>query len=353
MSLGALDYEIDDNSSRGGTAAQAANPGQATEGSWVSRMTDSLRQTGFRKLISRAARVHPCIIGGKRVLVYERGLRRNQPEAYEEILDFAERNGFKVKEDRRDPATNKNACLFERRTASTAPMVLLAGALLAQGVAQANVNEEIGTLQVMPDVEVLGEHESSERPYLVRDGKRFISGPYGEVESILAVATQAKQSGSLQRVSTREIKMPQEYVGGYINRYDYSFPASCGGGKYSYFEGEGFGALGYHHGDKVILDVLVGGGAFAAPKLWGPYDQVLYDNHEMQLMMGNGKQDGMGLLKASYSIGMTALMADEDFRDYGNNYTANVQAAVACTDAGSEEKPVIHQAARDKVSPIR
>jgi len=353
MSLSAINYDTVNATRMGGAAALSSTAGEDSGRSWVDRITDSIRQTGFKKMMFKAAKVHPCIIGGNRVLVYEHGLCKSHPEAYEEILNFAETNGFKVKEDRRQPESNQSDRTFERRLAKTAPMVLLAGALFAQGAVQAGVGDSADGPQIMPDVEVMGEHESSERAYLVRDGKRFISGPYGEVESILAVAIEAKQAGTLKRVSTRDIKMPQEYVGGYINRYDYQFPESCGGGKYSYYEGEGFGALGYHHGKKVVLDVLVGGGAFAAPKLWGPYDQVLYDNHEMQLMMGSGKHDGMGLLKASYSIGMTAVMADEDLEEYGDSYSSNVQAAVECTDVVKEKKPVIRQASADKVSPFR
>lgn len=73
---------------------------------------------------------------------------------------------------------------------------------------------------------------------------------------------------------------------------------------------------------KVVLDVLVGGGAFSSPKLWGPYDQLLgdKDNSSMQLMMGDGSKDGMGLLKASYAIGYTAVMAEEDYSTLGYAY---------------------------------
>jgi hypothetical protein len=112
--------------------------------------------------------------------------------------------------------------------------------------------------------------------------------------------------------------------------------------------GEGFDALGYHHGDKVIFDVLVGGGPFSSPKLWGPYDQVLNDNIEMHLMMGNGKKDGMGLLKASYAIGMTPILPDEDFNEYGSVYTSNTTTSMQCIDDGVKAAPVLRQAKLDK-----
>ena len=74
----------------------------------------------------------------------------------------------------------------------------------------------------------------------------------------------------------------------------------------------------------------------------------------MQLMMGDGKKDGMGLLKASYSIGMTAIMADEDFKEYGDSYSSGIQAAAECTNLANDKKnPVIRQASIEKFSPFR
>ena len=45
----------------------------------------------------------------------------------------------------------------------------------------------------------------------------------------------------------------------------------------------------------------------------------------MHLMMGDGSKDGMGLLKASYAIGYTAVMAEEDYATLGNAYSGAVQ----------------------------
>ena len=48
----------------------------------------------------------------------------------------------------------------------------------------------------------------------------------------------------------------------------------------------------------------------------------------MQLMMGDGSKDGMGLLKASYAIGYTAVMAEEDYSNLGNAYGTAVNETV-------------------------
>ena len=313
---------------------------------WVDRMVRTMGHNDLQKQMKYAATVHPCVIDGERVLVYEKNLQKKDREGYKQLRDFSEANGFKLKEDQR---RNLKCVRHERRT-KMMPMMVLGASLFMQNSVQAEQSNPLdvsSATSVIPAVEVLGMKHSSDRPYLQRDGKRFISGPYGEMEAIFAVSAEIKSKGKLKRVSTRGMTMPSDYISKFVNRYDYKFPAECGGGTYSYYEGEGFGALGYHHGEKIVLDVLAGGGPFSSPQLWGPYDQVLNDNIEMHLMMGDGKKDGMGLLKASYTIGMTPVMADEDFEEYGASYTSNTMASMNCINNNEKPSPVIRQAKAD------
>jgi uncharacterized protein DUF3579 len=295
--------------------------------SWIERISESFLKNKVNRHLKKATKVHPCIINNQRVLVHEHGLQTNNPEAYEQLKAYAKANNFGIKEDQRSK-TNKPV-KFERRMAKSLPMLFLASGIFMSGTATAGgITAPGADIKVMADVEVTGEYDRNDRAYSQENGKRFITNPYGETESILAIAAQTKAEGKLKRVSTRGIKMPQGYVGGFINKYERTF---ANGETFSYYEGEGFGALGYHAGDgKVILDVLVGGGAFSAPKLWGPYDQLLgdKDNSSMQLMMGDGSKDGMGLLKASYAIGYTAVLAEEDYSTLGNAYGTAVNETV-------------------------
>jgi hypothetical protein len=315
---------------------------------WLDRMIHCVKSKRVNKSFHSSTVVHPCVINGERVLVYEKGLRRRNPKAYNNLGAFAEENNFSLKEDERN---KKKEVSFERRRAKTAPLLLLASGLFMNGVAtaeQEKVSSEYSN-QPIPEITVkaVREKKAWERSYSVKNGKRFVTDPYGDVESILKVASEAKKQGRLKRVSTRGIKMPQEYVGGVLNRYDYKFPEECGGQKFSYYEGEGFGALGYHNGSGVILDVMVGGGPFTAPQLWGPYDQILGDKHNstMRLMMGDGGKDGMGLLKAAYAIGMTAKMPRSDFKDFGDQYMQAVNHTANCMiNFDSPSMPVLQQA---------
>tara|TARA_R110002072_G_C7974544_1_gene535209 strand:+ start:9394 stop:10404 length:1011 start_codon:yes stop_codon:yes gene_type:complete len=295
-------------------------------GNWIERVTETFLKNKINRNLKKATKVHPCIINNHRVLVHEYGLMKQSPEAYEQLKAYAEQNSFAIKEDQR-VKTNKPV-KFERRLAKSLPLLFLAsGIFMSNAAAAADISPNSG-ISVMSDIEVTGTYDRNDRAYTQENGKRFITNPYGETESILAVAAEAKAKGKLKRVSTRKIKMPSGYVGGFINRYQHTF---ANGETFSYYEGEGFGALGYHAGEgKVVLDVLVGGGAFGAPKLWGPYDQILgdKDNSSMQLMMGDGSKDGMGLLKASYAIGYTAVMAEEDYSTIGNAYGSAINDTV-------------------------
>lgn len=295
--------------------------------SWIERVSESFLKNRFNRQLKKATKVHPCIINNHRVLVHEYGLQEQNPEAFEQLKAYAQTNNFGIKEDQR--VKGNKTVKFERRMAKSLPMLFLASGIFMSGTGfAAGIPTPDSEIKVMSDVEVTGQYDHSDRAYTQENGKRFITNPYGETESILAVAAQTKAEGKLKRVSTRGIKMPSGYVGGFINKYERTFP---NGETFSYYEGEGFGALGYHAGDgKVVLDVLVGGGAFSSPKLWGPYDQLLgdKDNSSMQLMMGDGSKDGMGLLKASYAIGYTAVLAEEDYSTLGNAYGTAVNETV-------------------------
>lgn len=293
---------------------------------WLEETTKHMFSKNAETKLKPTTRVHPCIIDGKRALVYEYRLKENSPTAYEQLESYAKKHGFELREDRR--IKKDKSCKFERRLAKSIPLILLASGIFISGVAVALDDSWADTdISVLPDVEVTETINLDEKPYQQTDGKRFITNPYGEAESILAIASQTKAEGEMHRISTRGIKMPSGYVGGFIDCYEKTF---SNGEVFKYYEGDGFGALGYEIEEgKVVLDVLAGS-AFSSPKLWGAYDQLLgdKDNNSMQLIMGDGSKDGMGLMKASYAIGYTAVMGESDYSEIGNIYTNAVNQTI-------------------------
>lgn len=173
------------------------------------------------------------------------------------------------------------------------------------------------------------------REYRTVDGKRIFDGPYGDTRYILAIGQELKNRGEMKRIMSRRITMPQDFPGSSLDRYQYPIAHECGIEKFQFFHGGEFMALGYEVMDdnnraEVIFDVLIGGGPFAAPGIWGPYDQVLGRRHRMELIMGDAQSDGMGLLKSGYAVGMKADMPGRVLRETGDVYGSAVDAAGRC-----------------------
>ncbi len=100
---------------------------QSILGSWVSRIMSDKMQT--------QTMVHPCIINGQHTLVHERGLREKDSIAYQHILEFAQKNGFHVKEDQRADFLEGIKRVKNKRRANVVTMMALTATMLSQNVA--------------------------------------------------------------------------------------------------------------------------------------------------------------------------------------------------------------------------
>ena len=125
------------------------------------------------------------------------------------------------------------------------------------------------------------------------DGNHYVSDPFGDTQAILTVARKVERQGTRSRARIKDFRIT-DGVGSEarsMERFDYSFPQTCGAHHFSYFIGSDFTALGYHYEDRVVLDVLSGAGGFTAPRLWGPNDQVLNEFAPMQFVAGDAGKD--------------------------------------------------------------
>ena len=64
---------------------------------WVNRIVTSIR----RPFIHNKILVHPCVLDGNSTLIYQNRLHKKNPSLYKYLVEFAVRNGFQLKEDRR------------------------------------------------------------------------------------------------------------------------------------------------------------------------------------------------------------------------------------------------------------
>lgn len=110
---------------------------------FITRSENLHSANGLKKLISwiksgfTAAKpekqflVHPCQINGKPTLVYEKGLPSSDPEAFQYLCTYADRNGFEVLEDRRDDFVEGVKRVKDKNSANVMTIIVLAGCLLS------------------------------------------------------------------------------------------------------------------------------------------------------------------------------------------------------------------------------
>jgi hypothetical protein len=201
--------------------------------------------------------------------------------------------------------------------------------------------KKIKETQTLEEVVVTGirQRKVFERDYKSVAGKRIFDGPYGNEKFIIAIGQELKNRGEKKRVFTRGIKMPQGFSSSSLDRYHYPTADACGIEKFKFYEGAEFRALGYKQGEKeVILDVMTGGGPFAAPGVWGPYDQIMGKRHKMKMIMGDAKKDGMGLMESGYAIGMKAKLPTYVLQQYGDNFSIAIDNAGQCLFDKTDEE---------------
>ena len=101
-------------------------------GSWISRIMSNK--------MYKQAMVHPCIIDGKHTLVYEQGLARTDPLAFQHIIEFADKNGFIIREDRRRDFLEGVKRVKNKRRANVVTIMALTATLLTQNVVASTDN---------------------------------------------------------------------------------------------------------------------------------------------------------------------------------------------------------------------
>ncbi|VAX08576.1 hypothetical protein MNBD_GAMMA25-834 [hydrothermal vent metagenome] len=75
--------------------------GRLRPSDWIERISSTLASFDGDRRLHYSRSVQPCMIGDEKCLVVARGLEDSNPGAYEFIMNFANSNKLKIKEDRR------------------------------------------------------------------------------------------------------------------------------------------------------------------------------------------------------------------------------------------------------------
>lgn len=96
--------------------------------------------------------VHPCVIDGKRTLIYERGLEEKDPENFHLLEKYADNNDYVIKEDRRANFIEGVKRVANPSRANVITILVLTASLLSQS-AEADAPNYLGITTPIADIE--------------------------------------------------------------------------------------------------------------------------------------------------------------------------------------------------------
>lgn len=66
---------------------------------WIERLSTMMATFGRDHRLHYSEQVYPCFINGTKVLMVDPQLKEQNPDAYRQILDFAQSNGLRMHEE--------------------------------------------------------------------------------------------------------------------------------------------------------------------------------------------------------------------------------------------------------------
>lgn len=243
--------------------------------SWIQMVADTLARYQPTVENRESTRVQPCVIRGKPALVHVGNLSERSPMLHGYLQNFASSNNIHLLADRR----GRSEQVDDERRRHWAPVVALGASMLFA---------ESGESECLP---------RPSTPQQPRD-----DGVGLDVFSVVRLAAQIRAHGDRVRLAANGMLVQNRGARHHIDHFQQTLDSDRGRQRFSYFEGKSFHALGYRCGDQISLDVLVGGGPFGAPRLWGPIRRMARDAVEFHLVRGLGDADAFGVMKASYYL---------------------------------------------------
>lgn len=205
-------------------------------------------------------------------------------------------------------------------------------------------------------IEQMFSDKGGDRPYLILDKKRYVSGPYGDEQEVRRLIETIKLSSEPVELSNRVVDLPNKPANQILTVYDYQTPDECGSQIFRVYEGDELQILQYDYQDYKetihIRDYTHGPTPFVTAGLWGPYDHTDKTALEMCLLAGDSEEDGMGLMEGGYEIGWITNIVDWKQAELGTAYANAVSTTNQCLQQTAlAEQSTTPQRAK-KITPV-
>jgi hypothetical protein len=101
--------------------------------------------------------VHPCQIGGRPTLVYEKGLQTSDPEMFRHLHAYAAEQGYEIKEDRRHDFIEGVKRVKGKKSANVITIMVLSGYLLSSTAYADSTDEDEKTTNLKKFIDTASE----------------------------------------------------------------------------------------------------------------------------------------------------------------------------------------------------
>ncbi len=249
--------------------------GQQPGYSWIQLVSDTIERFGRGSDGKLYTDVQPCVIKGFPSVIYEKNLQESSSTLFHFVQNFATCNNLKLVEDQR---VDRLEVSRDRRQ-NWAPLIALGAGMILQ-------ETKYKTAGLAPSV-----------PHELRSGE-----PVMDASEVVNLCARIRGEGMFTELESKSLLIAKNCRPCSIRHYHMELDFHGGRREFNYFEGKVFHALGHLSGDQIVLNVLVGGGPFNAPCLWGPVERMARDPVRLHFMPGHGSRDGFGIFQVTYYL---------------------------------------------------
>ena len=243
--------------------------------SWIQLVSDTIERFGGGSEGQLHTDVQPCVIKGIPSVIYEKNLHESSSVLFHFVQNFASCNKLNLVEDQRSDRVE----ISHDRRQNWAPLVALGAGMMLR-------ETRYKSASLVPSI-----------PHELRSGE-----PAMEASEVVNLSARIRSEGLFTELESKGLLIANNCRRYSIRHYHMELNFRGGRREFSYFEGKIFHALGHLSGDQIVLNVLVGGGPFNAPRLWGPVERMARDPVNLHFLRGHGSRDGFGVFQVIYYL---------------------------------------------------
>lgn len=236
-------------------------------------VSDTLDRYASNEDAAEHCEILPARVHGLPALIYPASLPLEYPRLMEYLSRLAQSAAYQTVQERRKVAKKVD----KNQREEFAPIVSLGMSMLFEGKGWC------------------GKVVRPSDPHVLQDSSESLLS----VVELVRTAATTRTLGSYSTCSGVSILLSEGRSKQLIDRYDYT---DSEGRDFTFFEGKNLHALCYECGGQLVVDMLVGGGPLAGPRVWGPLKRMAREPLSFYMLSGRGEADAYGVVRSTYYL---------------------------------------------------